>query len=78
MIGVLALSLIPLVRGDCEGVFEFVGIPLSEEVIVVGVLTLSLISLVRGDCGGVFEFVDIPLSVEMIVVGVWFCALPLY
>jgi len=26
---------IPLVRGDCGGVFEFVGIPLSVEVIVV-------------------------------------------
>ena len=43
----LALSLIPLVRGDCGRVFEFVGIPLSVEVIVVVVLTLSLMPLLR-------------------------------
>ena len=42
IVGVLALSLIPLVRGDCGGVFEFVGIRLSVEVIVVGVWLCAL------------------------------------
>ena len=42
IVGVLALSLIPLMRGDCGGMFECVSIPLSLEVIV-RVLALSLI-----------------------------------
>ena len=42
IVGVLALSLIPLVRGDCGGVVEFVGIPLSVEVIVIGVWLCAL------------------------------------
>ena len=42
VVGVLALCLIPLVKGDYGGVFEFVGIPLSVEVIGVWLCALSL------------------------------------
>ena len=46
IVKMLALSLIPLVRGDCGGLFEFVGIPLSVEVNYGWCLALCFILLV--------------------------------
>ena len=65
--------------------FEFVGIPLSVDVIEVGVWLCAYPSRCRGDCWSL-GFVPIPLSVEVIVVGLvpyplvrgdCCCALPL-
>ena len=42
IVGVLALNLIPLVRGDYCGVVALSLIPLSVEVIVVGVCVCAL------------------------------------